>query len=57
MSADIQSGFTELVRRNRADLTIESAVANPRWEVLFDSEVRDAAWWRLGQAGSIEDAE
>ena len=55
--ADIQSGFTELVERNRADLTIESAVLSPRWSLLFGPDVREAARWRLAQAGFIEDAE
>ena len=57
VSADIQSGFTELVERNRADLTIESAVVNPRWNLLFGPDVREAARWRLAQAGFTEDAE
>ena len=54
ISADIQSGFKELVERDRSDLTIEFALLNPRWANLFDSELLDAARWRLRQAG-VED--
>jgi len=51
VSSDIQSGFTELVERGRSDLTIEYAVLNPRWTTLFSDDLREAARWRLTQAG------
>jgi len=51
VSSEIQSGFTELVKRSRSDLTIEYAVLNPRWTKLFSDDLRDAARWRLRQAG------
>ena len=54
VNSEIQSGFKELVTRNRVDLTIESAILNPRWNRLFSPEVKDAARWRLLQAGASE---
>jgi len=51
VSSEIQSGFTELVERDRSDLTIEYAVLNPRWNTLFSEDLREAARWRLRQAG------
>ena len=51
VSGDIQSGFKELVGRGRSNLTIEAAVLNPRWESLFDTQIQQAARWRLSQAG------
>ncbi|MBU6232966.1 MAG: hypothetical protein KJS64_01815 [Acidobacteria bacterium] len=51
MSADIQPGFVRLVASNRADLTIESAILDDKWEILFDEDMRSVARWRLQQAG------
>jgi predicted RNA polymerase sigma factor len=53
VSGDIQSGFERLVRAGRAELTIEWAVTDPYWQPLFDPQYRDAAQWRLSQAGII----
>lgn len=51
VSGDIQTGFQRLVELDRADLTIEWAVVSERWAPLFRDEHRDAASWRLRQAG------
>jgi hypothetical protein len=51
ISADIQPGFTRLIEEGRADLTVEWAVLNDRWEMLFDDDVKEAARWRLLRAG------
>lgn len=53
VSGDIQSGFTRLVHMGRLDLTVEMAVLHPRWDAIFggDRAVREAAWWRVAQAG------
>ena len=48
-SGTIQSGFEQLVIMGRPDLTIESAVLDPRWGELFSPQVRAAARWRLDQ--------
>jgi hypothetical protein len=50
-SGDIQTGFERLVRAGRLDLTVEMAVLHPKWEGLFGKQHREAAWWRLSQAG------
>jgi hypothetical protein len=50
VSGDIQTGFERLVRERRLDLTVELAVLNPKWDRLFDRQVREAAWWRLANA-------
>jgi hypothetical protein len=51
ISGDIQSGFQRLVSLGRPDLTIEWAVADPYWRPLFGPQYREAAEWRLNQAG------
>lgn len=51
VSGDIQSGFSRLIRLGRPELTIEWAALDPRWERLFTEQHRDAARWRLQQAG------
>ncbi|HWA67414.1 MAG TPA: hypothetical protein VG899_13725 [Mycobacteriales bacterium] len=51
VSGDIQSGFSRLVALGRPELTVEWAALNPRWEPLFDDQHREAARWRLRQAG------
>jgi hypothetical protein len=51
VSGDIQSGFGRLVELGRPDLTLEWAVLHPRWAPLFRDQHREAARWRLRQAG------
>ena len=51
ISGDIQTGFERLVSAGRPDLTIESAILEPRWAPLFTDQHREAARWRLRQAG------
>lgn len=53
VSGDIQTGFERLVRAGRPELTIEWAVVDPRWEPLFGPQHREAALWRLRQAGIV----
>jgi hypothetical protein len=53
VNGDIQSGFERLVRAGRPDLTIEWAITDPYWRPLFGPQYRDAAQWRLNQAGVI----
>ena len=54
VSGDIQTGFQRLVALGRPDLTIECAALSERWAPLFHDSHREAARWRLRQAG-IED--
>jgi 5-methylcytosine-specific restriction protein A len=51
VSGDIQYGFRRLVEEGRPDLTVEWSVLLPRWHSLFSELHRDAARWRLQQAG------
>jgi len=51
VSGDIQSGFARLIQLGRPELTIEWSALNPRWETLFSEQHREAARWRLRQAG------
>jgi hypothetical protein len=51
VSGDIQTGFDRLVQAGRPELTIEWAVLDPTWEPLFSEQHREAARWRLRQAG------
>jgi hypothetical protein len=51
-NGDIQSGFERLIRLGRVDLTVEYAVLQERWSDLFADQHREAARWRLDQAGS-----
>jgi hypothetical protein len=51
VSGDVQTGFERLVRAGRPELTIECAVVDPHWEPLFGPQHREAALWRLRQAG------
>lgn len=51
-SGDIQSGFERLIRMGRRDLTVEHAVLDDRWAPLFSEAHREAARWRLKQAGA-----
>lgn len=51
ISGDVQSGFERLAQLGRPDLTIEQAVLNARWAPLFSEQHREAARWRLRQAG------
>jgi hypothetical protein len=53
VSGDIQTGFERLVHAGRPELTIEWAVTDPHWLPLFDPQYRDAARWRLDQAGVV----
>lgn len=53
ISGDIQDGFERLVKIGRPDLTVEWAVLQPRWNRLFREDIRDAARWRLKQAGAV----
>jgi hypothetical protein len=54
ISGDIQSGFERLIQMGRADLTVEYAVLQPRWRDLFEEQHREAARWRLQQAGASD---
>ena len=47
MSGDLQDGFLRLLKLGRADLTIEHAVLDERWQELFSDEQREVARWRL----------
>jgi hypothetical protein len=51
VSGDIQYGFRRLIEEGRPDLTVEWSVLRPRWRELFSDQYRDAARWRLRQAG------
>jgi hypothetical protein len=51
VSGDIQAGFERLVRAGRPDLTIEWAILDAKWDPLFSEQHREAARWRLRQAG------
>jgi hypothetical protein len=51
VSGDIQTGFERLVSAARPELTIEWAILSPHWEPLFSQQHREAARWRLRQAG------
>lgn len=51
VKSEIQSGFDRLVKAKRPDLTIEWAILNPSWDPLFSDQHREAARWRLMQAG------
>lgn len=51
VSGDIQYGFRRLIEEGRPDLTVEWSVLLPRWRQLFSDQYRDAARWRLQQAG------
>jgi hypothetical protein len=51
ITGDIQTGFERLVQAGRPELTIEWAILDPMWESLFSDQHRQAAAWRLRQAG------
>lgn len=51
VSGDVQSGFERLVQGGRDELTVERSVLDRRWSSLFDERHREAARWRLRQAG------
>ena len=51
VSGDIQTGFGRLVQAGRPELTIEWEILNQRWDPLFSDQHREAARWRLRQAG------
>jgi hypothetical protein len=51
-SGDIQYGFRRLIEEGRPDLTVEWSVLLPRWRQLFSDQYREAARWRLQQAGA-----
>ena len=51
VSGDIQTGFGRLVEAGRPELTIEWAILDPKWGPLFREQHREAARWRLRQAG------
>lgn len=51
ISGDIQYGFRRLVESGRHDLTIEWSALCPRWQRIFTEGHREAARWRLRQAG------
>jgi hypothetical protein len=53
-SGDMQSGFERLIRMGRRDLTVEQAVLDDYWRPLFSELHRDAARWRLAQAGGSD---
>lgn len=51
ISGDIQTGFGRLVGAGRPELTVEWEILNRRWDPLFSDQHREAARWRLRQAG------
>lgn len=51
ISGDIQPGFHRLIQEGRPDLTIEWSALSPRWQRIFGEPHREAARWRLRQAG------
>jgi len=51
VSGDIQTGFDRLVNAGHPELTIEWALLNETWDPLFSDQHREAARWRLRQAG------
>ena len=51
VSGDIQDGFRRLVAAGRHDLTVEWSALRPRWNQIFGAPHREAARWRLRQAG------
>jgi hypothetical protein len=51
ISGDIQDGFRRLVAAGRHDLTVEWSALHPRWNQIFGAPDREAARWRLRQAG------
>jgi hypothetical protein len=51
VSGDIQTGFDRLVQAGRPQLTIEWALLDEAWDPLFSEQHREAARWRLRQAG------
>ena len=48
---EIQTGFERLVNAGRPELTIEWAMLDLTWHPLFSDQHREAARWRLRQAG------
>lgn len=53
VSSEIQSGFKRLKELDRLELSIEAAIL--KFPDEFTSEERDAARWRLEQAGAQND--
>ncbi len=51
ISGDIQDGFQRLIDAGRADITVEMSALYPRWRQVFRDSHREAARWRLRQAG------
>jgi hypothetical protein len=51
VNGDIQDGFRRLIAADRADLTVEWSALHPRWSRIFQAPHREAARWRLRQAG------
>jgi hypothetical protein len=51
VSGDIQDGFQRLIDAGRVDLTVERSALYPRWHPIFRDSHREAARWRLRQAG------
>jgi hypothetical protein len=51
VSGDIQPGFYRLIQEGRPDLTVEWSALLPRWQRIFGEPHREAARWRLRQAG------
>jgi hypothetical protein len=51
VNGDIQDGFRHLIAAGRADLTVEWPALHPRWHRTFQAPHREAARWRLRQAG------
>lgn len=50
VSGDIQTGFDRLVQTGHPELTVEWALLDEAWDLLFGDEHREAARWRLRQA-------
>jgi hypothetical protein len=53
ISGEIQDGFERLIVIGHPEWTIEWEVLNGQWRPLFSEQHREAARWRLRQAGAI----
>ena len=51
VSGDIQSGFERLIQIGHPEWTVEWEVLQDTWSPLFSEQHREAARWRLRQAG------
>lgn len=50
-SSAVSEGYTALWERGRLDLTVESLILQPEWNILFTDEEREIAKQRLQDYG------